>query len=152
MTCTEVMAQLQKLGTEQTRKTWLRHGAPQNKFFGVKVGDLKLIQKKIKVDHKLALELFATGNADAQYLAAFIADDAAFTKKDLQKWADTASWRMISEYSVPWVAAGSPHGWDMAHKWIASKKEPVASAGWHALASIVATLPNEDLNLPALDK
>lgn len=151
MTCNEVMAQLKKLGTEQTRKTFARHGATDN-FYGVKVGDLKVLQKKIKMDHALALELYATGNGDAQYLAALIADDKAFTKKNLQAWAEGASWQMISEYSVPWVAAGSPHGWELANKWIDSKKVPVATAGWNALGSIVATIPNESLNLPALKK
>ena len=89
MTKDEVMTQLKKLGTEQTRKTFARHGAPDN-IFGVKVGDLKTLQKKIKMDHALALELFATGNGDAQYLAALVADDMAMTKKDLQTWADGA--------------------------------------------------------------
>ena len=59
---------------------------------------------------------------------------------------------MISEYSVAWVAAGSPHGWDMANKWIDSKKIPVAIAGWNTLSSIVGTIPDDKLNLPALEK
>jgi 3-methyladenine DNA glycosylase AlkD len=37
--------------------------------FGVKIGDLKVIQKKVKKDHQLAMELFDTGIYDAMYLA-----------------------------------------------------------------------------------
>ena len=40
MTAQEVLAELKKLGSEQTKKTFLRHGA-QEPFFGVKVADLK---------------------------------------------------------------------------------------------------------------
>ena len=150
MTCEEVMAQLKKLGTEQTRKTFLRHGAPPN-FFGVKIGDLKVIQKKIKVDQKLALELYATGNSDAMYLAALIADDAAFTRKQLQEWADAATWYMLSEYSVAWVAAGSPHGWAMGLKWIESKEPKLRVSGWSTLSNILGTKPDEELDLPTIE-
>ena len=50
------------------KKVFTRHGA-REPFFGVKVGNLKILVKKIKTDHKLALELFKTGNSDAMYLA-----------------------------------------------------------------------------------
>ena len=36
-TCKEVLIELEKLGTEQTKKTLVRHGAPSNQLFGVKV-------------------------------------------------------------------------------------------------------------------
>ncbi len=49
----EIMTELKSKGSEQTRKTFLRHGAPEN-MFGVKVGDLKPIAKKIKDDQALA--------------------------------------------------------------------------------------------------
>ena len=56
MTCEEVLAELESFGDEQTKKTFMRHGA-REPFFGVKVQDLKKIQKKVKVDHELALAL-----------------------------------------------------------------------------------------------
>ena len=86
-TVTEVMAALKKLGSEQTRKTFARHGAPVDQMYGVKVGDLKSIVKKIKGNQKLAMELYATGNSDAMYLAGLVADGAAMSKKEL---TDTA--------------------------------------------------------------
>ena len=76
MTAKDVLAQLKALGTEQTKKTHMRHGAKEP-FYGVKVADLKVLQKKIKTDHALALELYDTGNSDAMYLAGLIADPAA---------------------------------------------------------------------------
>jgi len=41
----EVMDYLESKGSEQTRKIYSKHGAPDN-FFGVKVADLKPIIKK----------------------------------------------------------------------------------------------------------
>ena len=46
MTDTEVLAQLEALGTEQTRKTWRRHGIGENQY-GVSYGDMGKLKKKI---------------------------------------------------------------------------------------------------------
>ena len=73
MQLAEIMQQLEAWGSEQTKKTLMRHGA-REPLFGVKVGDLKKIEKKVKKNHQLAMQLYDTGNADAMYLAGLIAD------------------------------------------------------------------------------
>ena len=113
MTKDEVMQALQANGSEQTKTILMRHGA-REPFFGVKVGDLKPLMKQIKKDHALSLELYATGNSDAMYLAGLIADEHQISPGELQTWAEEAYWYMISEYTVAWVAAESPHGWELA--------------------------------------
>src|SRR5688572_11819857 len=111
MTKDQVMKELKAMANEQTRKTWARHGAKEP-FFGVKIGDMKTIEKKVKKDHALAKELYATGNSDAMYLAGLIADENAVTKEELQDWLESASWSMVSEFTVPWLAAESRFGWE----------------------------------------
>lgn len=134
----EVMQALEAMGTAQTRKTFTKHGAPNN-MFGVKVGDMKsLIKKTGKKNHALAIELYASGNSDAMYFAGLIADEQQMKKADLQRWAEQASWYMLSEFTVAWVAAESPFGWELALKWIDSKKEHVASSGWATLSNLLA--------------
>ena len=54
------------------------------------------------------------------YLAGLIADDDKITKEQLNQWADEAYWYMISEYTVPWVAAESRFGMELAMEWIES--------------------------------
>lgn len=39
----DVIKDLERRGTEQTRKTFARHGAPVAQMFGVKVGDLRTV-------------------------------------------------------------------------------------------------------------
>lgn len=143
------MRELAARGSAQTKKTFLRHGA-QEPFDGVKVADLKVLQKRIKVDQPLALALYATGHSDAMYLAGLIADPAKFTKRELDQWAKGAYWYMLSGYTVPWVAAESPHGLAMARKWIDAKSEQVANAGWSTWCSLVALLPDDQLDLDEL--
>jgi 3-methyladenine DNA glycosylase AlkD len=151
MTVDEVVKELRSMGSESIKKVLLKHGAKEP-FYGVKVEDLKKIQKRVKVDHQLALALYDTGIGDAMYLAGLIADDGKMTKKDLQKWLKKATWKMHSEYTVPWVAAGSPHGWELALEWIDSKDEIAASAGWQTLSGLVSVKEDDDLDIPALKK
>src|ERR1700738_922010 len=101
MTATEIVEEIKSLGNEATKKVLVKHGA-REPFFGVKVEHLKKIQKRIKKDHALALELYDTGISDAMYLAGLIADDQQMSRKDLQRWADGAYWSLLSECTVPW--------------------------------------------------
>ena len=150
MTAEEIVAELKELGTAQTKKTWMNHGA-QEPCFGVKVEDMKKIQKRVKMDYHLALDLYDTGIADAMYLAGLIADDAKMTKEDLQKWVENATSEWVAEYTVPWVASGSPHGRELALKWMESKDEAIASAGWQTYSSMVAIKEDADLDLGEIE-
>jgi 3-methyladenine DNA glycosylase AlkD len=148
-----VMDSLKARGTEQNRKIYVRHGIPAERTFGVSNADLKTIAKTIKGQQALAMELYATGNMDAMYLAGIVADGAKMTRKQLQEWADgTAGIAMIAEYTVPWVALDHPEAHDLAIKWIGSKKEAVASAGWCTYAGLVATRTDEALNLKEIEE
>jgi 3-methyladenine DNA glycosylase AlkD len=151
MTAKDVLAELKKLGSEQTKKTLMRHGA-REPLFGVKVGDLKVIQKKIKKDHALALELYDTDNSDAMYLAGLVAEPTKMTKADLRKWAKGAYWHMISCYTVPWVASESPFARELALEWIDTDSELIASAGWSTYGCLVALKPDAELDLAEIEK
>jgi 3-methyladenine DNA glycosylase AlkD len=148
MTVKDILTQLKSMGDENIKKILVRHGVKEP-FFGVKVEHLKTIQKVIKKDYQLAKDLYATGNADAMYLAGLIADDEKMTKDDLQTWVQQALSNNISEYTVPWVATGNKYGYELALKWIDDKKEHIAAAGWATLGGIVSVKPDKELDLAA---
>ena len=152
MTCKEVLTELEKLGSEQTKKIFINHGAPANQLFGVKVGDLKVLQKKIKKNHHLSLELFKTKNSDAMYLAGLIADEKLISQKDLNDWVENTTWYMLSEYTVPWIASESRHALELGLLWINSKKESIASAGWSTLSGYLSLTPNADIDLKLMQQ
>lgn len=149
-TVSQVMTALKSKGSAQTRTTFERHGAPSN-MFGVKIADLKVIAKQIKGDQKLACELYQTGNTDAMYLAGLVADGAQMTKQQLNDWAKSAPWQMIAEYTVPWVAVESPYARELAIKWIQSKNESIATAGWNTYSGLVTTTADEALDLKEIE-
>ena len=145
MTANEIVEELRTFGSESIKKVLRNHGV-QEPFFGVKIGDMKKIQKRIKKDYHLALDLYDTGNYDAMYLAGLVADDAKMTKKDLNRWVKMAKGGALASATVPWVAAGSNHGHDIALEWIESQNENVAVAGWATLSSLVAMKDDDDLD------
>jgi 3-methyladenine DNA glycosylase AlkD len=149
VTLQDIMTELKSRGSENIKKILLKHGV-REPLFGVKVEHLKIIQKKIKKDYQLAKDLYATGNADAMYLAGLIADDKKMTIADLQTWVRQAVSNNISEYTVPWVAAESNHGFKLALQWIDSPEEYIAAAGWSTLGALVSLKDDTDLDLAEL--
>lgn len=150
-TLAEVMHELEQMGTEQTIKTFRRHGA-NGPMFGVKVGDMKKILKSIKGDQQLALALWDTGNSDAMYLAGLAADGSKMTSKQLNHWAKTAWWHMLSEYSVPFVAHEHPDAFKIAMKWIQSKPPAVQSSGWSTYSAAISTRADSELDLAEIEQ
>ncbi len=136
-TVQNILQELEALGSESTKRTLMRHGA-REPFFGVRIGDMKPIEKRLKRNYALSLALYETGNSDAMYLAGLIADEKSMTVADLQHWAENASWQMISEYTVAWVAAESNHGYKLGMKWIDDSREKIATSGWATLSGLLA--------------
>jgi 3-methyladenine DNA glycosylase AlkD len=146
MTVTEVMNELETMGSAAIKKVFFAHGA-REPFYGVRVQDLKKIQKRVKKNYELSMGLYATGNSDAMYLAGLIADEKKMTEPNLRLWIETAYWPYLSECTVPWVASETPYGWDLALEWIGSEREQTAAAGWSTLACCVSMKPDKDLDI-----
>ncbi|MCM3570146.1 DNA alkylation repair protein [Neobacillus mesonae] len=146
MNVEEIMEKLAELGSEQTKKTFINHGA-SGSLFGVKVGDLKKLVKYVKKDQDLALALYDTGNSDAMYLAGLSVNPKLMTIETLQNWVKKANWYMLAEYTVAGVAAESPHAMELARKWMESDEEMIAAAGWSTYANYLSITPDEKLDL-----
>lgn len=150
MTSKQILSSLQSLGSASIKNILLKHGAKEP-LYGVKVEDLKKVQKTIKADHQqLAMELYDSGIYDAMYLAALLADGAKMSKKELQDWVTKANSPAISEYTVPWVASESPYGFELAMEWVDSKKELIAAAGWNTLSALMSVKPDAELDLKTI--
>jgi len=145
MIVSEIMNQLREWGNESTKKVLVKHGAKEP-FYGVKIEDLKKLQKKIKKDYSLSLELFDTGNSDAMYLAGLISDPAKMTREDLNNWVHKAYWYMLSEFTVAWVASESRYGTELALEWIDSDEENIACSGWSTMAAIASLKPDNEID------
>jgi 3-methyladenine DNA glycosylase AlkD len=126
MNLNDAMKELEALGSEQTRKTWHRHGAAEP-MFGVKFGDLAKLQKRIKVNHALASELWKTANHDARLLACMVADASTITEKDLKAWASTVKDSSTAE-ALANLASRTPIATKIREAWLTDPK--LQRAGW----------------------
>jgi 3-methyladenine DNA glycosylase AlkD len=141
-----VLAQLKKLGDEPTKKIYMNHGAKEP-VFGVKLMELKALKKKIKTNHELALSLYRTGNSDAMYFAGMIDDPSKVTKEQLDKWVSEANWDMLSERCVATLASKTPFGFEVAKKWIASKRNETKCAGYALYAQLFRSTDDVEINM-----
>jgi 3-methyladenine DNA glycosylase AlkD len=150
MTAQQIIEKIKPLGSESYKKILLNHGAKEP-CLGVKIGDLKKIQKRLKKDYQVALDLYDTGIYDAMYLAGMIADPARMTRKDLQRWAERAYGAALGA-AVSSVAARNPEGYELALEWIDSNKESVATVGWLTLSTLLSLKDGGELDVPTLKR
>ena len=135
MTLAGTMLELEKAGSAQTRKTYARHGAPEQ-MFGVSFATLKALTKRIDVDHELALALWDTGNFDAQNLAVKIVDPARMTPDDLDRWIRSSSWALMCGSYAAMLPAEGPHAAAKSVQWLESQDERERTAGWTLLGQL----------------
>ncbi|MCC2339888.1 DNA alkylation repair protein [Bacillus tropicus] len=148
----EVMQQLEEYGTEQNRKTYKNHGAKEP-LFGVSFANLKLLKKKIKKDHDLAILLWETKNMDAMTLATMILDPKKVTTKLLNKWVQEVDYYCLMDVLMTAICT-SPIAIERMEDWTKSDDEWIGRAGWSLLANIAIknkTL-QDDFFSPYLDE
>lgn len=132
MTPTQAMRALEAAGTEQNRKIYSRHGVSAP-LFGVSSADLGKLRKQIGTDHDLAMSLWGDGNHDARMLATMVADPAAMRRRDLDRWVGATDNYVLSD-AVAELTARTEHLDSRAEKWIGSRREFTAHAGWTLVA------------------
>ncbi|OHD57452.1 MAG: hypothetical protein A2Y33_05640 [Spirochaetes bacterium GWF1_51_8] len=143
MTYQETMALLESLGTAQNRKVYASHGAGENQF-GVSFANLYALQKKIKTDHALAVELWNSGNTDARMLATMIADPAKVDRDTARRWVKEARYYGLNDELVKNVIVRTPYFRDLMNEWLDSPDEYEARAGWTMLNHIALNDPSPD--------
>jgi 3-methyladenine DNA glycosylase AlkD len=142
MTAEALLEELRGLGSEQTRKTYRRHGVTGD-LFGVSYADLGKLKKRVKVNHPVAQGLWDSGNHDARTLATMVADPRTASAEELDRWVhDTECHGLVD--AVAGLTAQTPHADDLAARWREDPREMVARAGWRVIAHLARADGGED--------
>jgi 3-methyladenine DNA glycosylase AlkD len=149
MTVNEILTRFESLGDDARRKHNAKAGAPDNQF-GVKLGDIRAIAKKIKTDHQLALKLWDTGNVEAQLLATLIIKPKSLSADELDKLTRSTTCAQVAEWLNSYVVAQHPEKESLREKWMKAKDRWAERAGWHLTASRVNKGDADGLDLAAL--
>ncbi len=128
MSFAEVFAPLEAWGSENTRRIYARMGAGENQF-GVTLGNLRGLVRKLKTNHGLALQLWATGNVDAMILATMLMAPDRLPVKEIEGMVKPLTYYRLIDELVDNVVVKTSHADDLRTRWMDSPKEMIGRAG-----------------------
>ena len=151
MNLKETLTKLESLGDEKRRAFNIKNGAGKMKQFGVAMGDLRTLAKKIKTDHELALQLWKTGNIDAQLLAILLMKPKSLSAAELDKMVRAARFAWVADWLNAYIVKEQPPAYKetLRIKWMEDEDGWAARAGWNLTASKIGK-DVEGIDLPAL--
>ena len=141
----EVMRELAALENPQMREVNERHGDDH----GVNLSRLRALAKRLKTQHDLARDLWATDDTAAKLLAILICRPKAFERDELDAMLREAGAPKAHDWLVNYVVKKNPHSEQLRLAWLADPDPVVASAGWALTTERVAKAP-DGLDLHAL--
>ena len=113
-----------------------RYGMSTENRLGVKIPVLRALAKQVGRQHALALDLWASGIAEARILAAMIADPAQLTGEQMDAWvADFDSWDVCDQVCMN-LFDKSPLALEKVHAWAGREEEFVRRAAFALIACI----------------
>lgn len=132
----EVLAWLERRGTQKTRAGMARYGIVAKRAFGVPMGTLQTLQKRLGTDHALARSLWDSGWYEARLLAALVGDPARVTRREMNQWAtDFENWADCDTVCFK-LWDKTPFAWEKARQWAKSPREFVKRAGFVLMACL----------------
>lgn len=144
----EILVQLKALSNEKMIAHNKKFGAGDNQF-GVKMGDIRALAKKIKTNHELALELWDTENVDARFLATLLIDPKKIAKEEINRLVKSEKFPHVADWLYTNVIKPYPDNEALRIEWMQSKDTMQARAGWSLTSGAVVRNPDV-LDIPAL--
>ena len=133
----EVLAWLERKGTRRNVEGMARYGIQTElRVFGVSMGTMFQLAKRLKKDHALAVELWESGSYEARMMAALVDDPNQVTRRQMNSWAagfdnwatcDTVCFKLFDRV---------PFAWEKARQWSTSPREFVKRAAFALMASL----------------
>ena len=148
MTLNETLKQLKALGNAKVRAQNTKSGAGENQF-GVSLGDIRGLAKKIRMNHELALSLWETGNIDAQFLSTLLIQPKKLSAKEMERMVRSITFVRVADWLIAYVLRQHPDKETLRQDWMAADDRWAARAAWDLTAERVAKSP-DGLDLPAL--
>jgi len=131
MNAQEILTTLKKLGKPQTAAIYKRHGSGEN-VYGVLTSEIGKLQKKIKLDHALAMDLWKTGNAEARILALQVSDPGKLTRSHAEGLLREGPVHFVGCY-LSGLVAKSPIAEETMRAWMKSPDELPREMGYGIL-------------------
>ncbi|MDN3588160.1 DNA alkylation repair protein [Pedobacter aquatilis] len=148
MNLQETISTLKSLGDEKVRNMHLKNGAREN-LYGVKMGDIRAIAKKIKTNHSLALELWKTENIDARLLSILILKPKELSADEIETMVSQEDFTWAADWFYNYIVKDYPNNEQFRERWMNTNDKMLARAGWSLTSGRVTRNP-EGINIEAL--
>jgi 3-methyladenine DNA glycosylase AlkD len=130
----EVMNKLKALGSPENVAGMARYGIQPKSAYGVPAPAVRRLAKEIGTDHRLAQQLWRSGNHDARGLAALIDDPATVNEPQMESWAkDFDSWAVV-DGACNNLFRKTTFAHQKAIEWAEREEEFVKRAGFSMMA------------------
>jgi 3-methyladenine DNA glycosylase AlkD len=146
MTRDEIMAQLQAWGNEKARAINIKNGAGEG-HFGVNLSNLRTLAKQLKTNQPLAMELWETGQDEAQCLATLIMRPKELTADQLDAMQQSITYYKVGDWLMVNVIKNHPAKEELRLRWLDAPGEYVGRAAWSLTHERIQK--GHDLDLPA---
>lgn len=147
----DILAQLKSKGDEKVRKLNIRNGAG-DKQFGVKLGDIRTIAKKIKPNHELAMALWQTENLEAQLITTLLIKSKDLSAAEMEGMVRSVTVVQVFEWLHSYVTKDHADKESLRQKWMTTSHPMAARAGWRLTAGRVAKSPEGIDEVALLDR
>ncbi len=132
------IASLKRLATKATRDGMARYAIPSDKAFGVPVGKIQQLAKRLGRNHGLAAGLWDAGWYEARMLAAYVDDPACVTPAQMDRWCrDFDNWAICDTVCFA-LFDRTPHAWRRVAQWSRRQGEFVKRAAFALLWGLSA--------------
>jgi 3-methyladenine DNA glycosylase AlkD len=128
-----VVAELKRLGTKRAREGMARYAIPSERAFGVPVGVLQKLARRLGRNHELAEALWGTGWYEARMLATYVDDPEQVTAEQMERWCrEFDSWA-ICDTACFALFDRTPQAWEKVARWATRREEFVKRAAFALL-------------------
>ncbi len=148
MTVTEILAKLESLADTKVRAMNIKRGGPENQF-GVKMGDIRNVAKKIKPDNELAKALWATNNVEARFVATLIMVPKDLSIPEIEGLVRTERYAYVIDWLYSYVIKEYPDKEKLRLQWLHADDVMEARLGWSLTSGRVARNP-DGIDIPAV--
>lgn len=127
---------LERNGTKPNRDGLARYGIEAPKAFGVPMGKIQALAKRLGPNHDLAAALWETGWYEARLLTAFVAEPERLTSAQMDRWCRAFDNWAVCDTLCFHLFDRSPLAFGKVGQWSRRRQEFVRRAAFALLASL----------------
>jgi 3-methyladenine DNA glycosylase AlkD len=132
----DVLDKLQSKARPEQLEGMAKYGMTIEQRLGVSVPDMRNLAKEIGWDHKLALDLWRTGIAEARIVAGMVDDPAQLTEEQMEDWVkDINSWDVCDQVCMN-LFEKNPLAWKKIVDWSEREEEFVKRTAFSLIACL----------------